>query len=57
MTKIAIFFTVKIYKTILGIQYSRTERDIFACFSNALPERWGRTLFRGHLIKFETASK
>lgn len=27
-----------------GIQYSRSERDIFACFSDALPDRWGRTL-------------
>lgn len=28
----------------LGIQYTRPERDIFACFSDALPDRWGRTL-------------
>jgi len=27
-----------------GIQYARPERDIFACFSDALPDRWGRTL-------------
>jgi len=27
-----------------GIQYSRPERDIFACFSDALPDRWGRAL-------------
>ena len=27
-----------------GIQYKRPERDIFACFSDALPDRWGRTL-------------
>jgi len=27
-----------------GIQYSIPERDIFACFSDALPDRWGRTL-------------
>lgn len=27
-----------------SIQYSRPERDIFACFSDALPDRWGRTL-------------
>lgn len=27
-----------------GLQYTRTERDIFACFSDALPDRWGRTL-------------
>ena len=28
----------------IGIQYSRPEHDIFACFSDALPDRWGRTL-------------
>ena len=27
-----------------GIQYTRPERDIFSCFSDALPDRWGRTL-------------
>lgn len=27
-----------------GIQYTRSGRDIFACFSDALPDRWGRTL-------------
>ncbi len=27
-----------------GVQYSHPERDIFACFSDALPDRWGRTL-------------
>jgi len=27
-----------------GIQYPRPEKDIFACFSDALPDRWGRTL-------------
>lgn len=27
-----------------GIQYTRSEHDIFACFSDALPDRWGRTL-------------
>ncbi|MDE6642972.1 MAG: type II toxin-antitoxin system HipA family toxin [Muribaculaceae bacterium] len=27
-----------------GIQYTPPERDIFACFSDALPDRWGRTL-------------
>ena len=27
-----------------GIQYTRPEKDIFACFSDALPDRWGRTL-------------
>lgn len=27
-----------------GIQYTRADRDIFSCFSDALPDRWGRTL-------------
>lgn len=27
-----------------GIQYTRPEYDIFSCFSDALPDRWGRTL-------------
>lgn len=27
-----------------AIQYTRPGRDIFACFSDALPDRWGRTL-------------
>lgn len=27
-----------------GVQYTRPDRDIFACFSDALPDRWGRTL-------------
>ena len=27
-----------------GVQYTRPGRDIFACFSDALPDRWGRTL-------------
>ena len=27
-----------------GIQYTRSGKDIFACFSDALPDRWGRTL-------------
>ena len=27
-----------------GMQYTRPEQDIFACFSDALPDRWGRTL-------------
>lgn len=31
-------------QNIPGIQYARPERDIFACFSDALPDRWGRTL-------------
>ena len=28
----------------LGQQYTQTGRDIFGCFSDALPDRWGRTL-------------
>lgn len=27
-----------------GMQYSRPGKDIFGCFSDALPDRWGRTL-------------
>ena len=27
-----------------GIQYTTSDRDIFGCFSDALPDRWGRTL-------------
>lgn len=27
-----------------GIQYTQPGRDIFSCFSDALPDRWGRTL-------------
>lgn len=27
-----------------GVQYTRPERDIFSCFSDTLPDRWGRTL-------------
>ena len=27
-----------------GIQYTASDRDIFGCFSDALPDRWGRTL-------------
>ena len=27
-----------------GIQYTKPERDIFACFSDSFPDRWGRTL-------------
>lgn len=31
-------------KNYTGTQYTRPGRDIFACFSDALPDRWGRTL-------------
>ena len=27
-----------------GIQYTQPNRDIFGCFADALPDRWGRTL-------------
>ena len=27
-----------------GVQYTQPNRDIFGCFSDALPDRWGRTL-------------
>lgn len=27
-----------------GMQYTAANRDIFGCFSDALPDRWGRTL-------------
>ena len=29
-----------------GIQYTPSGKDIFACFSDALPDRWGRTLLK-----------
>lgn len=28
----------------VGIQYTRPGQEIFSCFSDALPDRWGRTL-------------
>lgn len=27
-----------------GLQYTQLEKDMFGCFSDALPDRWGRTL-------------
>ena len=27
-----------------GMQYTQPDKDIFGCFSDALPDRWGRTL-------------
>ena len=27
-----------------GIQYTQPDKDIFGCFADALPDRWGRTL-------------
>lgn len=29
-----------------GMQYTRPGSDIFGCFSDALPDRWGRTLLK-----------
>lgn len=29
----------------IGMQYTEEGRDIFGCFSDALPDRWGRMLF------------
>lgn len=29
-----------------GLQYTQPGNDIFGCFSNALPDRWGRTLLK-----------
>ncbi len=38
-----------------GQQYTQPEKDIFGCFSDALPDRWGRTLLlrREQLIAME----
>lgn len=41
-----------------GIQYSPSGRDIFGCFSDALPDRWGRTLLnRREQIAAETENR
>jgi len=29
-----------------GMQYTQPGKDIFGCFSDALPDRWGRLLLR-----------
>ena len=29
-----------------GMQYTQPGNDIFGCFSDALPDRWGRTLLK-----------
>ena len=29
-----------------GMQYTQPGSDIFGCFSDALPDRWGRTLLK-----------
>ena len=31
-----------------GQQYTQADKDIFGCFSDALPDRWGRTLLLRH---------
>ena len=31
-----------------GQQYTQPEKDMFGCFSDALPDRWGRTLLLRH---------
>lgn len=28
-----------------GVQYTMPGRDIFGCFADALPDRWGRTIY------------
>ena len=30
----------------VGLQYTKPGRDIFGCFADALPDRWGRTLLK-----------
>lgn len=44
LTKYGDIFLSEDLQNYIGIQYNRPERDIFACFSDALPDRWGRTL-------------
>jgi serine/threonine-protein kinase HipA len=31
-----------------GMQYTQPDHDIFGCFADALPDRWGRTLLNRH---------
>jgi serine/threonine-protein kinase HipA len=33
-----------------GMQYTQPGSDIFGCFSDALPDRWGRTLLKRSII-------
>lgn len=44
LAKFGDFFLSEDLKNYTGVQYARPGRDIFACFSDALPDRWGRTL-------------
>lgn len=44
LTKFGDFFLSEDLQNYTGVQYARPGRDIFACFSDALPDRWGRTL-------------
>lgn len=32
-------------KPFIGMQYTKEGKEIFGCFSDALPDRWGRMLF------------
>ena len=38
-----------------GQQYTQPDKDIFGCFSDALPDRWGRTLLlrREQLLRWK----
>ena len=41
-----------------GIQYTQLNKDIFGCFADALPDRWGRTLlFRREQILAQEESR
>ena len=40
-----------------GQQYTQPDKDIFGCFSDALPDRWGRTLLFLTLSLFRHFSK
>lgn len=44
LTKFGDFFLSEDLQNYTGVQYARPGRDIFVCFSDALPDRWGRTL-------------
>lgn len=38
------FFLSEDLQNFPGVQYTQPQKDIFSCFSDALPDRWGRTL-------------
>ena len=40
-----------------GQQYTQPDRDIFGCFSDALPDRWGRLLLNRREQIFATEEK